>query len=267
MNLNTYFETAKISLKNRMAYRLDFLVDMLINPFVFLIVQFIWTTIYSFNAVSVIKGFTLNETITYFAFSQIVGYFVWTWITGAVGEIIKYGEFARYALMPVDFFWSIVSEMFGGKLPSMLIKAPLLLLLLKLFFNVSLNFNPVYLLMVFASLMISFLIYSTFFFIMGLFTFWQESYFLFELLGVALLNFFSGSLLPLEFYPDFMKGIVNVLPFKHIYYSPIMIYLEKYTIMESISVLLQQLVSFFILYLIAKWVFNIGRRKFTSQGG
>jgi len=267
MNFNTYYETVKIALKDRMAYRLDFLVDMLINPFVFLIVQFLWTTIYAFNAVSTIQGFTLQETITYFAISQIVGFFVWTWIVGMVGEVIKFGDFARYVLMPVDFFWSMISEAFGNKLPSMLIKAPVLLLLLKLFFDIIINTNPVYLIMFIMSLLMSFLLYNVFFFIMGLLTFWQESYFLFELLGVAALNFFSGALIPLDFYPGFMKTIVNILPFKYIYYSPIMIYLEKFTINESLSILFQQLIAFIILYFIAKLLFRIGRKKFTSQGG
>jgi len=30
MSFNTYYETVKIALKDRMAYRLDFLVDMLL---------------------------------------------------------------------------------------------------------------------------------------------------------------------------------------------------------------------------------------------
>ncbi|MBN1923600.1 MAG: ABC-2 family transporter protein [Nanoarchaeota archaeon] len=266
MNLRVVFETFKIALKDRMAYRTDFIADVLIGPLIFLVVQFLWTNIYTYNNITEINGFTLNDSISYLAVSTIVGYFVWTWVTTTVGMKIKRGDFARYVIMPINFLDYTLVELFGRKVPSMLIKAPLLFLLLKIFFNVHVADLPHFILFI-GSMVFSYLLFNIFMFIMGLLTFWQESFWVFNMLGSAIIEFFSGWLLPIDFYPSFMKPIIEILPFRHIYYSPIMIFLEKYSISSSIQVLVSQFFSVIILYLLARLILRLGRAKFTSQGG
>jgi ABC-2 type transport system permease protein len=267
MNFETFYETAKISLKDRMSYRGDFVIDVIIGPFVFLVIQIIWTSLYSYNNVNVIQGFTLSESLSYFALSAVTGWILWTSMFGDVGSVIKYGEFARYALMPVNFFQSIFSEVFGRKLPTILIKVPLFFILLYLFFNIFIQTNPVYLLLFFSSIVLSFLLFNIFMYGMALLTFWQESYWVIGVMASTIVSFLSGSLLPLEFYPSVIRRVVEVLPFKHFYYSPIMIYLGKYSVMDSVIVLLNQAFFIVVFYLVSDWLYNKGRSKFTSQGG
>jgi ABC-2 type transport system permease protein len=101
----------------------------------------------------------------------------------------------------------------------------------------------------------------------SLLTFWEEAYWTLSMFSWALISFFGGSLLPLEFYPGFLRPLVDVLPFKYMSYSPVMIYMGRMSTMGSLLVFLNQIFFTLVFYLIARILFNVGRKKFTSQGG
>ncbi len=260
------FELLKMGFKKRMKYRLDFLLDILLIPFTFLITYFVWTALYEYNAVSTIKDFTLNQTLTYYAISTIL-----IWVTGTnlvqqVGHIITRGEFARYTIFPISFFEYNFLKTVGEKIPGTIIRIPIFFVSFVYFFKISVNTNIFQIILFIISCILSFVLLFTFTYLMSLLSFWEEAYWSLNMLVWAFLGFFSGSLIPLDFYPSFLS-FVKYLPFKYINYSPVMIYMGRMSLEQTLMVFFNQIIFIIIFYYLAKIVFNKGRSKFTSQGG
>lgn len=267
MNFKGIIARLKISLKNKMVYRIDFIIDIFLSPVIFLITQVLWTVIYSYNNLTEISGFTLNDNLSYLAISYIIGYFVWTSILNDVGELIQYGNLGGVLLQPQSLLEVQLSEILGKKLPSFFIKAPLTLLLIILIFNINIPISFQSLFFFLISISLSVLIQNLFMFSLGLLTFFEKSYWIFNMLASFLIEVFSGYFMPIDFYPNFLKTIINVLPFKHIFYSPNMIFLNKYSLSQILQTLLIQSIWVIFFYLISKLILKLGRNKFTSQGG
>lgn len=265
--MSAFLEIIKSNIKNRLAYRFDFFMDTLFQPILFIVIQIIWIAVYSLNNISEINGFTLQDTITYAALSAIVNIFIYSSVLNIVGQHISSGDFSKFVVLPIHYLKFQTAQAIGAKIPSWLFKAPLVLILLILVFNIQFTSNIALWLVFGLSVLISFLLYNTFMFLIGLFTFWEDAYWTLEMLAGAILVFFSGELLPLEFYPPFLRTVVEILPFKHIYYSPIMVLLGKYTLFESLIIVFQQLIFLAVLIIASDLLLKFAMKKFTSQGG
>lgn len=265
--MSVSFELIKLGFKERMQYRFDYLMNFLLVPFTFLVIYFVWNALYTHNAVSVIEGFSFNETLTYFAMAVIVQWATGSWIGDMVGRIIAQGDFARYIIFPIDFYKYHLLRQIGSKITSNIIRAPVFFLIFVYFFKIFVNTNPLQWFLFLISCTLSFLLLNTFRYMIALLTFWEEAYWTLGMFSWAIIEFFSGALLPLEFYPSFIQPILNILPFKNMVYTPVMIYMNRISIGDTLWSFVNQIVFIVVFYLISKWLFELGRIKFTSQGG
>jgi ABC-2 type transport system permease protein len=99
--------------------------------------------------------------------------------------------------------------------------------------------------------------------ILGMMAFYTSSGWGLQQIKVAIMGFFSGALVPVAFFPDWLKEIVNVLPFKDLVYTPIAVYLG---ILQE-KALVSQLIWTIILFLISGAFYRLAIRKLTVQGG
>ena len=88
------------------------------------------------------------------------------------------------------------------------------------------------------SCMMSFLIYVLFDFCFGMIGFFTTYIFGLEMIKESVLLFLTGQLIPLSFFPQAVQNIFSYLPFSSMVYTPVMIYLGKYTGAELIKVLI-----------------------------
>ena len=77
----------------------------------------------------------------------------------------------------------------------------------------------------------------------------------------------SGSLLPLWFMPEALRGIISVTPFESIYFTPVRIYLGELEGMELLWALAVQIMWIAVLGLIANAFWKKGVKKLVVQGG
>ncbi|MGN1339134.1 MAG: ABC transporter permease, partial [Oscillospiraceae bacterium] len=80
-------------------------------------------------------------------------------------------------------------------------------------------------------------------------------------------NVLSGSMIPLWFMPDWMKGVLNFTPFSSIYFTPVQIYLGQLSYGEIAFKCGVQLVWIAVIYLIGDFLWKKGQRKLVVQGG
>jgi len=81
---------------------------------------------------------------------------------------------------------------------------------------------------------------------------------------VAIFNFCSGMLAPLDFLPESAQTIARFLPFQAVLMVPNEIYLGRTPVWQGLAI---QLVWIAILVVIVKQVLRAGEQKLVVQGG
>jgi ABC-2 type transport system permease protein len=79
--------------------------------------------------------------------------------------------------------------------------------------------------------------------------------------------FFSGMIMPLGFFPDWLRTIANVLPFRAMMQVPIDVYLGKYSGASLVGALALQAIWALVLLGLGRVVLAAGTRKLVIQGG
>lgn len=80
-------------------------------------------------------------------------------------------------------------------------------------------------------------------------------------------NVLSGSMLPLWFMPDWMRGVIKFTPFSSIYFTPVQIYLGEISGINILLSYMKQGLWILILYCIGEFLWSKGIKKLVVQGG
>lgn len=83
----------------------------------------------------------------------------------------------------------------------------------------------------------------------------------------ATLNFLTGRLIPISFFPTALQKIFSFLPFTAMTYVPVMIYLGKYSGMQVLEQLGKQALWVVVLYLFGSFLWKKIERRIVILGG
>lgn len=97
--------------------------------------------------------------------------------------------------------------------------------------------------------------------------FWLIDYRGVVTLAIVVSLFFSGMILPLAFFPDWLRAIAHALPFASMLQVPIDVYLGKHHGLALPGVLALQAAWALALLGLGRIVLSAGRRKLVIQGG
>ncbi len=86
-------------------------------------------------------------------------------------------------------------------------------------------------------------------------------------ISITVSLFFSGMILPIAFFPGWLKAIAHVLPFQSVIQVPIDVYLGKHVGASLIGVLALQAAWAVALLALARAALAAGTRKLVIQGG
>ena len=96
-------------------------------------------------------------------------------------------------------------------------------------------------------------------------TFWFESGEGLEHFKWIIMSIFSGYLVPVEFMPGWLRGVVEALPFKYVYSVPIQLLQGKTQLRVLDLAYIFAFLSFIYLFQTMLWRLTV--RKYTSAGG
>lgn len=88
-----------------------------------------------------------------------------------------------------------------------------------------------------------------------------------RVLFVSLSDFCAGAILPLPFFPDKLRHIMELLPFASTLNAPLMIYNGSMTLTKMYFTLALQLFWFITLVFVGLVIFRVARKRFLFQGG
>lgn len=265
MSLKGDWSIAKVGIKIWSAYRFEFLIFLLSTPLSLVIYYYLWKSIYAYMGTDIIEGFTLSGMISYYVLTMIIGFFTWSEVDKWIETDLIYGHMIKGLLKPISFISWYLSFELGMNLINIATQMVPIFIIGFVFFDLQIvsAFNVITFLisLLFASLICFGLTYM-----LGLSAFWIKRITGLRRVRRVVFAFFSGSFLPLTLFPAWAQEISHYLPFEHMNFVPINIFLGTLTRPEIFKALAIQLTWVAAIFIIAHFIWKQAYKHITSVG-
>lgn len=267
--MRAYLLCAKNAFLSGIAYRFNTFfstVAMLISVYVKIA---IWRALYSGTAGAMATDYGaigLADMITYVIISTLLDIVVRSRVILEIDQKIKSGEIAFDINRPFSFYGYMFSLSLGRNAFRFVFEFTFIALFIIPFYHVTFPAVSSFLLFL-LSMLLGMQIHFLLAFTMGLLGFWYLRIWHMDRILSITIGFFSGSFVPLWFFPPAIAQVGRFLPFQYIHFVPMSIYMEKIPRGEMWFALLIQLCWIGLLSLLCRWVFSRGVKKLVIQGG
>src|SRR5258706_4003699 len=223
--MRLYFEIARRSFRRAIAYRSAYVAGLLTNAFFGALRCFVYIALY--GAGGSVAGFTLGDAISYTWITQSLISIGAGWIdTRDLMMTLRTGDVVADVMRPWNFFGYWLSRSLGERVFNLLARGSLTYLLGVLYFRAhvptaseGLGFA--------ASISLALLVSFGLNFLVNLSAFWLMDDSGVSMIVNVLLQFFSGFLLPLAFFPAPLAALARLLPFQAITGLPAQVFLGQ----------------------------------------
>ena len=258
-------EFARIGFLNMLAFRLRYytgIITYFINVTVY---YFIWRAIYQVDPG--FAGFSFPQMITYVTVGWIIRSMYFNNIDSEMAEDILEGKITMVMIKPVSIQWSYIARAMGESAFRLLLLTAPTALLLGLIFPVLPPASVAHFAAFLVSLAGSVLLVAAMNFVVG-----SCAVRLTSILGLLRAKFWaqdllSGVLVPVTMFPAPLRQISRLLPFEHIGFTPMMIYLGKVSWREIAEAMALEAVWIAALLWFGAWFWRVMSRKITVHGG
>jgi ABC-2 type transport system permease protein len=264
--LKTYAEFVRIGFVNILAFRLRYytgIITYLINVTVY---YFIWRAVFA-NATGPIAGFSLPQILTYVSVGWIIRSFYWNTIDQEMAYEVIEGKIAMDFIKPVSVQGMWLARAMGESAFRLILLTAPTAIIVTLLFPVLPPASHLNFALFLVAALGSFFIMGALNFIIGTCAIPLTSILALIRAKFWLIELLSGLLIPLIFFPRPVRVVSSWLPFEHIAYTPLQIYLGRLTLAETLRLLA---VEYFwviaLLYLGHVWWMR-ATRKITIHGG
>lgn len=252
--------------KAKAAFRFDYIVGTVFAFCTIVLKVSIWKGLYGSSGTSV-NGIFLSDMVAYSILSSLTQSVTRSHVMTDLNEMVLNGNISIQLLLPLHFrkhllLTSLTDNLFGlvySTLPPLLISI--------LLYGLPLSLTPLSFFAYLLSLALGFVINFLYSFLLGLSVLWLRNAFFLRNLNALLPQLFSGTLVPMWFFPGWLNLAGAFLPFRFMVFEPLSILLGKNNGEEILLVLLFQLLWIAVLFLLGEWVWRKGQKKLMVQGG
>lgn len=264
--MKKYLKQIKLSLINRLDYRQELVVSLIIGLIIFSGLYFFWNAVYENNTDIEINGYTLNQILIYYILIRIISEIIESRAGFRLSDMIQNGTISNYLIKPFSLKLWILSEELGRMLLDLFVKTVIFLGVFSIIFELP-NISLLSIAIFFLSICFSFLITFNLFFLAGCIGFLVESAGGFNYAIRRIMFFLSGGLIPLSFFPETLQRIIELLPFKYIFDLPTKILFNENTDYNLIFLGLSVQIFWVItLWWFSNFIFNYLLQKNESVG-
>lgn len=261
---------AKAGAQNAMAYKLNFMGFFLGETLYCFVMFFIWKAVFAASGESTFMGFTMTDMTLYVFLANIVGFLTGTDSTQALAEEIRDGNIIMRMIKPVNVDLSLLATEVGDKaVMSAFIFLPVMagVEVYRYFALGFVAFNIGMFLVFLVSVVLSYILSFYLNLLFGYLAFWLMNIWGFSILKGSIIKFFSGSLIPLAFFPGIVADVFEQLPFASIVYTPVMIYMGKVQGVYLAITIGKQLAWVLVFIGLAKLMWRWAEKRLAVQGG
>ncbi|MFZ0738099.1 MAG: ABC-2 family transporter protein [Candidatus Acidiferrales bacterium] len=263
--LAAYLEFARIGFVNILAFRLRYytgIITYLINVTVY---YFIWTAVYGGG--KEIAGFNLAQMLTYVSVGWMLRSFYWNTIDQEMAYEVIEGKIAMDLIKPVSVLWMWFSRAMGESAFRLVLLTLPTAVVVAAIFPVQRPASGLDFALFLAAALGSFSLMAAINFMIGTCAIPLKSILALIRAKYWLVELLSGLLIPISFFPGPVQKIMAVLPFEHIAYTPLQIYLGKLDTRHALLALAEQWVWVVVLLRLAHAWWDRAVQKITIQGG
>lgn len=266
-----YLPFSKAQMQEFVNYRAHAVVWVLME-FMFLVLQyFIWKAIYDNSPNDVINGYSFIGMITYVLLVRVVSSLTFVMPSGYISDDIRSGAIAMNLIKPINYRTQLFFKSLGDIVNSIVffvIPITITLVIVALFVDLEMTFTLPVILAFILSILFAFTIRFFIGYIFGLIIFLTINSFGIFQLRRAIEGIFSGVIIPLHFFPEWLYQIALFLPFMQGLYVPIRIIMGNYeTHLDILYALLFQAMWIVILYVLAVFFWKKVVHRLVVLGG
>lgn len=223
----------------------------------------------AFNRQETVAGYTQSDLLNYYLIIPAIGFLTQVKLSDVLGYEIKDGKISHILMKPLHLSTFFLMRTLGGKVILWMVCLPLyaIVYVIALYWGVSL-FNTNWQGLMAAGLLILgafWLHYSIEYMLTGL-AFFLDDVWALEHFKNIVVGIFGGLSFPLTFLPKAWQFWFEILPFKFLYYTPLLYVLGK----RELTHLLEDLVTLTIWAIIAMFlgriIWTVGLRKYGAYG-
>jgi ABC-2 type transport system permease protein len=263
-NLGAYRQIISLWIQTSYAYRVDLATELAGLLLQIYLLRAVWTAVYA-GRMSV-DGIPLDQVISMVTLASLQVWFTFPMATWYLRNRIREGLIALDLARPVPFLSQMAAHQLGATasvVPFLILTLPVALLV----GGLQLPITPLAGLLYLLSFVLGYLISCLIGLLIGMIAFWTLEAGEVQTIYVFLSQFFSGALVPIWFFPDWLLTIGNLLPFQGQAYLPLAIYLGTLTGSAALSAIGLQLFWVLALGLFAWLVWQRAMRRVVVQGG
>ena len=267
MRLRANLAIASASFMEAASFRIYFIFTIFSNMFYLVIVYFLWQAIFASAGTETLNGMTFKQTFVYLALAGCMNSVVMTWIEWSMSDEMKNGNIALKFIRPIDYQVNVLSKSLGDICTNFIIifLPSFLVVLLISGDEIKLGINLIFF---FLALTIAAVISLLFDFLIGLISFYTQSVWGISAMKETIVLLLAGAVIPLPFFPENIRNIIELLPFQAIYNLPLKILTDSScTFYDYGLILLQQLFWLVILLIFSRLCFYKARTAITINGG
>jgi ABC-2 type transport system permease protein len=268
--MKKYRHVLAIGIQNNLTYRFNFLARTLFGFIPLLAMLYLWRTIYSGKGPGASVGsYTYAEMVSYYLLASIVD--ALTAVNEDDWQIaadIKDGNISQFLVKPIDYLTYRLCLFFSGRMTYLAVAAaPLAVFVLCFHHYFVLPHGGVQVGLFLASCALTALLQFFMSYAMAMLAFWvlEVSTFIFILFAFEYIA--SGHLFPLDILPPAVERLLYFTPFPYQLYFPVSVYMGRMAGPALAQGLLIQVAWVIGTYLLARFAWNRGIRKYAAAGG
>lgn len=263
-NLPAYAQIAALWPQIAFTYRVNYAFEVIGILLKVYLLKYIWTAVYADRGV--IDGVALHDLIAFLTLAQLQVWVLRPFIAELISDRVRDGSIALDLARPLPFLGQLIAHQLGNTaslLPFTLLAVPLALLIGGLVLPASPAAAALYLL----SLLLGYVLATLTSMLLGLSSFWTTQNWGAIIIYRFVSDFFTGALVPLWFFPLWLRQVANALPFQAQTFIPLSIYLGQIPIDAAPAALGVQLIWIGVLGGLVWVVWRRALRRVVVQGG
>lgn len=264
MCLSPYLAFAKKSFLQKSAYRFNHFMGILNTVIRIFVFAEIYRSLYGGR--QQVDGITMSMVTTNFILSigleavfSVDDYYL--------PDRIQNGSIATELLLPVSFHGRMLANNLGNALFRLIFHFVPAFAVTTLAIGIETPAGPGNFLLFLISALLGYGVLWSISFLMQMFSFWLLNVWAIMTLKNVFVNVLSGSMFPLWFMPEWMRGVMNFTPFSSIYFTPVQIYLGQLELREVLGRFGNQFMWIVILLSLGWLLWRAGQKKLVVQGG
>lgn len=269
MNLKRHLALTRAGIMESLQYRLGTAVTLFANLIYLVLVYFLWKAIYASAGTDVVNGMTFTDTMIYLILATALFNFLEMFVVWDMSRSIQSGKIILDLLKPMRFreytFWS-----YSGShvvLFALTFIPTFIVVLIVTHGAIPMGLN---LLWFAVATVLALIVNFSMEMIVATICLYTESTWGINIVKETIVLLLSGASIPLAFFPEALRQVVDYLPFRAVYDIPLTILLEKNdtnTIEGLLPMFGLQLAWAVILTLAGTLFWNHSVKKITVNGG